>query len=65
MTNETSNNKKPALIAYQVREAETGKSYWNRVGAAWNNKDGGFTVQLTSLPLDGRVVCSPPRTDQN
>lgn len=65
MTNEqsTTTGRKPSLIAYQIREAADGKSFWNRIGAAWNNKDGGFTVQLECLPLDGRIVCCPPKTE--
>lgn len=60
-TENTNTGRKPSLNAYQVREAVDGKSYWNRIGAAWSNKDGGFTLQLESLPLDGRIVCSPPK----
>lgn len=59
MTAETATNRKPSHNAYQVRETGNGKSFWNRVGVAWNNKNGGFTVQLDSVPLDGRIVCQP------
>jgi hypothetical protein len=52
-------SRSPSHVAYHVREAGPGKSFWNRVGVAWTNKDGGFTVQLDTLPLDGRVVCQP------
>ncbi|MEZ6128918.1 MAG: hypothetical protein R3C59_09565 [Planctomycetaceae bacterium] len=54
-------SKKPTLHAYQVRESGNGKSFWTRIGAAWSNKDGGFTLQLDSIPLDGRIVCQVPR----
>lgn len=60
-TENTNTGRKPSLNAYQVREAADGNSYWNRIGAAWSNKDGGFTLQLESLPLDGRIVCTPPK----
>jgi len=65
MSNEqpTTASKKPSLHAYQIREAADGKSFWNRIGAAWSNKDGGFTVQLECLPLDGRIVCCPAKND--
>lgn len=60
MTQEsTSTTRQPSLIAYQVREGSNGKSYWNRIGAAWSNKGGGFTIQIDTVPLDGRIVCSP------
>lgn len=49
--------KRPSHIAYQVREGEENKSYFNRIGAAWTHKDGeGMTIQLDSLPVDGRVT---------
>ena len=64
MTTSTSNtSKKPALYAYQVCEPGNGKSFWTRIGAAWLNKDGGFSLQLDSVPLDGRIVCQPPKQD--
>ncbi len=50
MTNEAtpaqSTGKKPTHVAYHVRETGNGKSFWNRVGVAWTNKNGGFSVQL-------------------
>ncbi len=64
MTDTTNTDSKPASkspthIAYQVRESSNGKGFWNRIGVAWANKDGGFTLQLDSLPIDGRIVCQP------
>ena len=52
-------SRKPSLIAYHVRETGQGKGFWNRCGVAWANRDGGFTVQLDLVPLDGRIVCQP------
>ncbi len=41
--------------AYQVR-GNGDQSYWTRIGAAWEHKDGkGFTLQLDCIPLDGRI----------
>jgi hypothetical protein len=51
--------KSPSHVAWHVRESGNGKSFWTRIGAAWTNKDGGFTVQLDCVPLDGRLVCQP------
>lgn len=61
--NQTTNggSKKPSLHAWHVRESGNGKSYWTKVGAAWSNKDGGFTLQIDCIPLDGRIVCQPPK----
>lgn len=66
MSNEPNTNasKKPSLHAYQVRESSNGKSFWTRIGAAWSNKDGGFTLQLDCVPLDGRIVCTQPKQDE-
>jgi len=58
-TNTQTVSKKPTHLAYHSREAGE-KSYLNRIGAAWQHKDGGgFTVQLDTVPLDGRVVIFP------
>lgn len=56
-------NRKPSLIAYQVREGKEKQSYWDRVGVAWSNKDGGYTIQLHSVPLSGRVVLAKPKAN--
>ena len=47
----------PTHIAYQVREGKEGeKSYWTRIGAAWQHKDGkGFNIQLHAAPFDGNI----------
>jgi len=56
-------NRKPSLIAYQVRDGKDGDSYWDRVGVAWSNRVGGFTVQLHSIPLDSRIVLTKPKSN--
>ncbi len=58
------NDKKPQLYAYQVRDTENGDSFWNRIGAAWPTKNNGFTIQLDCIPMDGRIVCQPPKPEQ-
>ena len=56
MSNDTK-NKSPSHIAYQVREEDDNKSYFNRIGAVWTHKDGeGFNIQLDSMPVDGKVT---------
>lgn len=53
MTQSTSN--KPTHIAYHVVDRGE-KSYWTRVGVAWQHRDGnGFNVELQIMPLDGRI----------
>lgn len=48
----------PDAIAYTVRDRGEGKdSVWNRIGAAWNHRDGqGRDIQLDAIPVDGRIT---------
>jgi hypothetical protein len=54
--------KAPAFIAYAVTEKGEDKSFWTRIGAAWDHEDGkGLTLQLDLVPLNGgRVVLRTP-----
>lgn len=59
--------KRPSHFAYQVSEGQDGKSYFNKIGAAFEHKDGqGYNVTLDSVPVDGRVSLRTPleRLDQ-
>lgn len=54
-------SKSPSYIAYQVRDREGKDSFWTRIGAAFAHADGqGFTLQVESLPLDGRITLRVP-----
>jgi hypothetical protein len=35
---------------YVINTSESGKSYWNRAGVAFGNRDGSFTLKLDILP---------------
>ena len=54
----------PALIAFHVTE-RNGKSYWTRIGAAWDHEDAkGLTMQLDLVPVNGgRIVLREPAAD--
>lgn len=55
MTNETDSNRPTHAIYQVIGEGE--KSYWNRIGAAWPNKDGkGFSMKFDAFPMHGRTV---------
>lgn len=56
----------PSFIAYHVAEREGAKSFWTRIGAAWDHEDGnGLTLQLDLLPADGgRIVLRAPSEEQ-
>ena len=53
--------KPPAYIAWHVSGRDE-KSYWTRIGAAWDHKDGeGLTLQLETVPMNGRIVLRLPQ----
>lgn len=52
MTNKPTHN---VVIAEKNGE----KTYFHTIGAAWENKAGGFNVKLKSLPLDGELILFP------
>jgi hypothetical protein len=49
----------PSHIAFQVTEGTEGKNYWNRVGAMWATKDGGFSLKVDAMPIDGEIALRP------
>ena len=50
-------SKTPSHIAYQVRDREGGKGFWTRIGGAWPHTDGKeFSIQIETVPLDGRIT---------
>ena len=61
--NVTSNN--PSTPAerknvYTVVDTKNGKGAWVKIGAAFTNRDGSFTVRLDALPVNGtRQVRDP------
>jgi hypothetical protein len=56
MIDATKETKRPTHAIYQVIDGEP-KSRWNRIGAAWPNKDGkGFNLVFNSFPLIGRIA---------
>ena len=46
-----------------VSEKNGDKTYYNRVGAAWNVAKDGISIKLNALPLDGNLVLFPPKED--
>jgi hypothetical protein len=55
----------PTLIAYHVSERGE-KSFWTRIGAAWDHEDAkGMTLQLELVPVNGgRIVLREPAADE-
>ena len=48
-----SGSKKPWGAFNVVQKGE--KSYWNRIGTAYRNKDGSYNIYMDALPRDGKV----------
>ena len=42
------------------RESKDGKRFYTKVGSAWSRDDGGMSVKLDALPLDGDLLIKPP-----
>ena len=58
---------KPSLLAYTVKNrGKNQKAIWTRIGAAWPHNSGiGFSIELEALPVDGRLVLIPPKSDED
>jgi hypothetical protein len=53
----------PDFLAWHVTQKGE-KSFWIKVGAAWAHKDGqGYTLQLETCPINGRIVLRLPLDD--
>lgn len=48
--------KLPSHIAYSVETGNDDKNHWQKIGAAWPAKDGGLSLQLNALPIDGKIA---------
>jgi hypothetical protein len=40
-------------VVYTVVDTKSGKSAWVKIGAAFTNRDGSFTIRLDALPVNG------------
>lgn len=60
--NDSGQKKQPSYHAFQVDNGQDGGSYFNKIGAAFEHKDGlGHTVDLKAMPVDGRIVLRTPQ----
>lgn len=46
-------------------EGEAAKTYYTKVGAAWNVAKDGISIELHALPTDGRLVMFPRKEDNS
>jgi hypothetical protein len=55
----------PTHTCYSVRDRGADrKPFWARIGSAWTNKDGSFTLKLDALPIDGQIVMRTRKADE-
>jgi len=56
----------PSHYVYQVQDRDGDQTaIWTRIGAAWPHQDGnGFSIQLSAVPLDGRLTLRVPSQDE-
>lgn len=45
---------KAMKVAYAVTE-RNGKSFWNRIGVVFTNRDGSLNVKLDAIPVSGNL----------
>ena len=45
---------------YSINKTDK-KSYWNRIGSAFVNKDGSLNVRLVALPVNGELHIRDPK----
>ncbi len=50
----SSDKKVHTMAVYNIQE-RNGEKYFNRLGVAFENKDGSFNVVLHALPVDGKL----------
>ena len=59
------NHKQQKPYAVYVVEGEGDAAFWTKIGAAWPHEDGeGFNIQLTAMPLNGRLVVRKPKANK-
>ena len=50
------------LEAFTVRKDEqSGKSYWTKLGVAFPTKNGGWSIKLDAMPVNGEIMLMPPK----
>lgn len=49
----------PSYIAYHVEQGKDDRSHWQKIGAAWETKNNGLRLKVSSIPLNGTVELRP------
>lgn len=48
-------HRRAVFVLTEKMTSEGARTYWTKVGAAFDNKDGSVTVRLDALPLSGTL----------
>ena len=51
----SNNNQKKVKGVFTVRDKGNGKSFWVKIGAAFECSDGSWNIELDALPTNGRL----------
>ncbi len=55
----------PTHSCFTVRtRGDNKKAFWARIGSAWTNRDGSFTLRLDALPMNGEIVVRPRKAGE-
>jgi hypothetical protein len=57
-------NTRPDMKAFVVTKSGE-KSFWNEIGAAWKTKNGGYSIKLHAVPVNGEIVLLPPKEKED
>ena len=44
-----------------IADGSPGKSYWTKVGVAFPNRDGSWSLELSAVPVNGRLQMRDPQ----
>lgn len=56
--------RKPSLAAFNIiSRPGLEKPIWSRIGSAWVNRDGSYSVVLDSFPIGGKIHLREDRAD--
>ena len=47
-----------------LSDGSPGKSYWTKVGVAFPNRDGSWSLELSAVPVNGRLQMRDPQSRQ-
>ncbi len=47
----------------EVQDPDTGrnKSWWTKIGVAFQNRDGSWSLELSAIPVNGRLQMRDPK----